>query len=45
MALTTTGEVYGDAIAGGYSRRTAGVATLLAAGGQYGIMMNNPMGN
>ena len=44
MALTSSGDVYGKALAGGYDRRTAGFATLLTAAGQYGIMMNNEMG-
>ena len=43
MALTSTGDIYGEAIESGYDRRTAGFAALLAASGQYGIMMNNPM--
>lgn len=45
MALTSTGTIYQDALNGGYDRRTAGVAALLAAGGQYSIMMNNRMGD
>ena len=45
MAMSTTSNIYGDAIQGGYDKRTAGFATLLAAGGQYGIMMNNRMGD
>jgi hypothetical protein len=45
MALTSTGDVYGDAINSGYDRRTAGFASLLTAAGQYGIMMNNRMGD
>lgn len=45
MALTSTGDIYGEAIESGYDRRTAGFAALLAASGQYGIMMNNPMGD
>lgn len=44
MALTSTGEIYGEALEGGYDRRTAGFAALAAAAGQYGIMMNNEMG-
>lgn len=45
MALTSTGDVYGEAIESGYDRRTAGFAALLTASGQYGIMMNNRMGD
>lgn len=45
MALTSTGDVYGEAIESGYDRRTAGFASLLTAAGQYGIMMNNRMGD
>lgn len=45
MALTSTSEVYGEALAGGFDRRAAGFGALLAAGGQYGLMMNNRMGD
>jgi hypothetical protein len=45
MALTSTGDIYGQAIEGGYDRRTAGFAALTAASGQYAIMMNNKMGD
>lgn len=45
MALITTGDIYGQALQGGYDRRTAGFAALTAAAGQYGIMMNNRMGD
>ena len=45
MALTTTGDIYGQAMQAGYDRRTAGFASLLAAGGQYAVMMNNRMGD
>lgn len=45
MALTSTSNIYGDALTSGYDRRTAGFASLLAATGQYGIMMNNRMGD
>ena len=45
MALTTSADVYKDAIEGGYDRRMAGLATFLATAGQYGIMMNNKMGD
>jgi len=45
MALTSTADIYGQALQGGYDRRTAGFAALLAASGQYGIMMNNRMGD
>ena len=45
MALTSTADVYGDAIQGGYDRRTAGAAALTAAASQYGVMMNNSLGD
>lgn len=45
MALTSTSDIYGQAILGGYDRRTAGFAALAASAGQYGIMMNNRMGD
>ncbi len=45
MAITSTGDIYGQAIQGGYDKRTAGFAALAAAAGQYGIMMNNRMGD
>jgi hypothetical protein len=45
MALTSTGEIYGEALESGYDRRTAGFASLAAAGGQYAIMMNNRLGD
>ena len=45
MALSSTSEIYGEALAGGFDRRSAGFASLLAAGGQYGLMMNNRMGD
>lgn len=45
MALVTTGDIYGEALSKGYDRRTAGFAALGAAAGQYGIMMNNRMGD
>lgn len=45
MALISTNDIYGQAIQGGYDRRTAGFAALVAAAGQYGIMMNNRMGD
>jgi hypothetical protein len=44
MALTSTGQIYGEALDAGYDRRVAGFASLAAAAGQYGIMMNNAMG-
>ena len=43
MALTSTGDIYEEALESGYDRRTAGFSSLLAASGQYGIMMNNRM--
>lgn len=45
MAMVTSADIYGEAIEGGYDRRTAGFATLAATAGQYGIMMNNEMGS
>jgi hypothetical protein len=44
MALTQSSNVYSDALAGGYDRRTAGFTSLLAASGQYALMANNQMG-
>ena len=45
MALTSTADIYGEALNSGYDRRTAGFAAMAAAAGQYGIMMNNKMGD
>jgi len=45
MALTSTAQVYSEALEGGYDRRTAGFAALSAAAGAYGVMMNNRMGD
>lgn len=45
MAMTQSADVYGDAIASGYDNRTAGFAALLAASGQYTLMMNNRLGD
>lgn len=45
MALTSTSDVYSEALAGGYDRRVAGFASIAAAAGQYGVMMNNRMGD
>ena len=45
MALTSTADIYGEALQSGYDRRTAGFAAIAAAAGQYGIMMNNRMGD
>jgi hypothetical protein len=44
MALTSSADVYQEALQGGYSRRVAGLAALAATAGQYGIMMNNELG-
>ena len=44
MALTSTSDIYGEAINNGYDKRTAGIAALLTAAGQYAVMMNNEMG-
>lgn len=38
MALSSSADVYSDALAGGYDRRMAGAAGLAAALGQYWIM-------
>lgn len=43
MALTQSADIYGDALAGGYDRHTAGAAALFAAAGQFAIMRNNIM--
>jgi len=45
MAMTSTADIYGHALEVGYDRRTAGFSALLAASGQYGIMINNRMGD
>lgn len=45
MALTSTSDIYGEALESGYDRRTAGFAAMAALAGQYGIMMNNRMGD
>lgn len=45
MALTSTSDVYGDAINSGYDRHSAGFAALLTASTQYGLMMNNRLGD
>lgn len=45
MAMTQSADIYGDALAGGYDRRTAGAAALLAASGQFALMRNNPLGD
>lgn len=45
MALSQSSNVYGDALAAGYDRRTAGFTALMAASGQYALMMNNRMGD
>lgn len=44
MALTSSADVYEDAIQGGYDRRMAGIAGLAATAGQYAIMRNNKLG-
>ena len=43
MALTSTSDVYGEALEGGFDRRTAGFSALMAAGAQYIVMMNTGM--
>ena len=45
MALTQAEDVYGQALQAGYDERAAGFAALLAASGQYLLMMNNRMGD
>jgi hypothetical protein len=45
MSMLQSADVYSQALAGGYDRRTAGFAALSAAAGQYGIMANNRMGD
>jgi len=43
MALTSSADVYEDALAGGYGRRAAAMAALASTVGQYGIMRYNPI--
>lgn len=45
MAMTQSAQVYGDALNGGYDRRTAGAAALMSAAGQFALMRNNPLGD
>ena len=45
MALTSTSDIYGEALNSGYDRRTAGFAAMASAAGQYTVMMNNRMGD
>lgn len=45
MALTQSSEVYGEALASGYDKRTAGFAALMSAAGQFALMRNNRMGD
>lgn len=45
MALTSSADVYSDALQGGYDRRMAGFAGITATVGQYLLMMNNRMGD
>lgn len=45
MALSQSSNVYSDALAAGYDRRTAGFTALMAASGQYALMSNNRMGD
>lgn len=45
MAMTSSADVYSDALAGGYDRHMAGLAALTATAGQYLLMMNNSMGD
>lgn len=43
MALTSSADVYSDALQGGYGRRAAAIAALSSVVGQYGIMRHNPI--
>jgi hypothetical protein len=45
MAMTQSADMYGEALAGGYDRRTAGAAALMGAAGQFALMRNNPLGD
>lgn len=45
MAITSTSDVYEDALAGGYDRRTAGFAGLAATVGQYSLMRYTDLGS
>lgn len=45
MALTSTSDVYNEALNGGYDRRMAGLAGLTAAIGQYSIMRATSLGD
>lgn len=45
MALTSTSDVYNEALNGGYDRRMAGLAGLAAAAGQYAIMGTTGLGD
>ena len=40
MALTSTSDVYAEALNGGYDRRTAGIAAIISAAGQMAIMQS-----
>lgn len=45
MALVSTSDVFQDALAGGYDRRTAGLAGIAAAAGQFFLMNNTELGD
>ena len=45
MAMTSSADVYGHAVESGYSRRAAGFATMFSTGAQFGLMVNNRMGD
>jgi hypothetical protein len=44
MAMTQSAQMYGEALDGGYDRRTAGAAALMSAAGQFALMYDNPLG-
>lgn len=44
MAMTQSAQVYGEALEGGYDRRTAGAAALLSASGQFWLMSKASLG-
>jgi hypothetical protein len=45
MALTQSSEVYREGLEAGYDKRAAGFTALLATGFQFGLMMNNRLGD
>lgn len=44
MGLTQAADVYNEALNAGYSKATAGIASLMSAGAMYGIMNINALG-